>query len=204
MLLPIILKNKIRSLAVIFTIVLISFGSLGGCGGANPPVAPFGSTISFIPGVDSINICGDGLEPRLIRTLITNGEGEPLNNVQLNYDLSFGTENSLLIDTDGNGLPDARILQMVDNNACFPRKCMNTPLELWFGMGAFVDSPFNTITNDSGVSEVVIIFPGFLNIFNETGQVLAAETTLTAFSGSAVVSEEIDVNQDCDISEVTP
>ena len=200
MLLPIILKNKIRSLAVVFSVVLISFGTIGGCGGANPPVAPFGSTITFLQIVDSISICGDGLEPRLIRTLVTNSEGSPINNTQVNYDLTFGGENSLLIDTDGNGLPDARILQMVDNNACSPQKCMNTPLELWFGMGAFVDSPFNTITNDSGVSEVVIIFPGFFNIFDETGQVLATDpTTLTAFSGSAVVSQEIDVNSDCEI-----
>ena len=200
MLLPIILKNKIRSLTVIFSIVLISFGTIGGCGGANPPVAPFGSTIVFLQVPDSINICSTGLEPRLIRTLTTNAEGSPINDTQVNFDLTFGTENSLLIDTDGNGLPDARIFQMVDNNACFPLKCMNTPLELWFGMGAFVDSPFNTSTNDSGIAEVVIIFPGFFNIFDETGQVLGADpTSLTAFSGSAVVTEEIDVNSNCEI-----
>ena len=69
-------------------------------------------------------------------------------------------------------------------------------------MGAFVDSPFNTTSNDSGVCEVVIIFPGFFNIFDETGQVLAADpTTLTVFSGSASTSQEIDVNTDCELPE---
>ena len=54
------IKNKLVS---IFSVAVICFGIVGGCGGANPPVAPFGSTLTFILGLEDINICGEGLEP---------------------------------------------------------------------------------------------------------------------------------------------
>lgn len=193
-------KNK---LITIISLVAISFGTIGGCGGANPPQAPFGSALTFIQALEDINICGEGLEPQLFRVLVTNEAGSPLNDVSVNFDLGFASENSLIIDTDGNGIPDARIFQMVDNDACSPNKCLNTPLEEWFISGAFVDSPYETTSNDSGVAEVVIIFPGFFNIFDETGQVLGADpTTLFAFSGSATESVEITVNADCELPEI--
>jgi len=192
-------KNK---LITVFSLVVISIGIIGGCG-SNPPEAPFGSTLIFIQSVEDIQICGDGLEPRLFQVVVTNAAGSPLNDVLVFFDLVFGTENSLLIDTDGNGDPDARLFQMVDNDSCSPNKCMNTPIEEWFLSGAFVDSPFETTTNNSGVTEVVIIFPGFFNIFNETGQVLGADpTTLTAFSGANAESVEITVNSDCELLEL--
>ena len=192
-------KNKI---VAVFSLIAISIGSVGGCGGSNPPQAPFGSSLTFIQALEDINICGEGLEPQLFRVLVTNEQGSPLNDVSVNFDLGFASENSFLIDTDGNGEPDARIFQMVDNDACSPNKCLNTPIEEWFSSGAFVDSPYETTSNDTGVAEVVIIFPGFLNIFNETGQLLGADpTTLFAFSGSASESVEITVNGDCDIPE---
>ena len=49
------------------------------------------------------------------------------------------------------------------------------------------------------MAEVVVLIPGFLNIFNETGQLLAAEATMTAFSGSAVETVDFDINQDCEL-----
>ena len=192
-------KNK---LITVFSLVVISIGIIGGCGGSNPPVAPFGSSITFIQSVEDIQICGDGLEPRLFQVVVTNAEGSPLNGVLLSFDLIFGTENSLIIDTDGNGDPDSKLFQMVDNDACSPNKCMNTPIEEWFLSGAFVDSPYETTSNNSGVAEVGVLFPGFLNIFDETGQLLGADpTTLSAFSGSATASQEITVNADCEILE---
>lgn len=195
------LFTRTKHLAVVFAIVLISFGTVGGCGGSNPPVAPFGSTITYVPAVSDINLCGIALEPVLFRALVTNPEGSPINDTIVNFDLSFAGENSLIIDTNGNGLPDARLLQMVDNKACSPQDCLNTPIEDWFEQGAFVDSPFETTTNDSGVAEVVVLVPGFFNIFSDTGQILAAEATMTAFSGSAVATEDFDVNQDCGVEE---
>ncbi len=118
------------------------------------------------------------------------------------FDLVFGTENSNIIDIHGNGLGDVRLFQMFDNDACSPNKCMNTPIEEWFLSGAFVDSPYETTSSNSGVAEVGVLFPGFLNIFNETGQLLGADpTTLSAFSGSATVSQEITVNADCEVLE---
>jgi len=193
-------KNK---LITVFSLIVISIGIIGGCGGSNPPEAPFGSTLTFIQAVEDIQICGEGLEPRLFQVVLTDPVGNPLNGVSVNFDLVFGTENSLLIDTDGNGIPDARLFQMVDNEACSPNKCMNTPIDEWFISGAFVDSPFETITDDTGVAQVVIIFPGFFNIFNDTGQLLAADpTTLTVFSASSTESIEISVNSDCEIPEL--
>lgn len=194
-----ITKNKI---VTVLSLVVIAFGTIGGCG-ANPPQAPFGSSLTFIQALEDINICGEGLEPQLFRVLVTNEAGSPLNDVSVNFDLGFASENSLLIDTDGNGIPDARIFQMVDNDACSPNKCLNTPIEEWFASGAFVDSPYETTSNDTGVAEVVIIFPGFFNIFSETGQVLGADpTTLFAFSGSNTESVEITVNADCELPEI--
>jgi len=194
------IKNKLVS---IFSVAVICFGIVGGCGGANPPVAPFGSTLTFILGLEDINICGEGLEPDTYQVLVTNAEGSPLNDVLVNFSIGFGSENSFIIDTDGNGVPDARIFQLVDNNACFPNKCTNTPISEWFGMGAFVDSPYPTTSNNSGVAEVVVLFPGFFNIFNETGQLLGADpTTLSAFSGSATTTQEITVNADCEVPEL--
>ncbi|MGI9533487.1 MAG: hypothetical protein ACR2NW_00925 [Thermodesulfobacteriota bacterium] len=198
MLFPNRLKYNIKRLILIFSLFLISFGTIIGCG-SNPPVAPFGSTLTFVPAADAINLCGIFLEPVLFRVLVLNSEGEPINDTVVFFDLSFANENSLIVDTDGNGLPDARLLQMVDNTACSPLNCLNTPIELWFAQGAFVDSPFETTTDDNGVAEVVVLVPGFLNIFNETGQILAAEATMTAFSGAAVITEDFDVNQDCEL-----
>jgi hypothetical protein len=191
-------KNK---LITVFSLFVISIGIIGGCGGGS--TAPFGSTLTFIQATEDIQICGEGLEPRLFQVVLTDAAGSPLNDVLLSFDLVFGTENSKLIDTDGDGIPDARIFQMVDNDACSPNKCMNTPIEEWFLSGAFVDSPYETITNKSGVAEVVIIFPGFLNIFNDTGQLIGADpTTLTAFSGANAEFVEISVNSDCEILEL--
>ena len=188
-------KNK---LITVFSLVVISIGIIGGCG-SNPPEAPFGSDITFIQATEDIQICTAGFEPRLFQVVVTNAEGSPLNDVLLSFDLVFGTENSNLIDTDGNGIGDARILQMVDNDACSPNKCMNTPIEEWFLSDAFVDSPYETTTNNSGVAEVIIIFPGFFNI---PGLFLAVDpTTLFAFSGANAESIEITVNADCEVPE---
>jgi len=185
-------KNK---LITVFSLVVISIGIIGGCGGGSE--APFGSTLTFIVFTEDIQLCTDGFEPRLFQVVVTDAEGSPLNDVLMCFDLVFGTENSFLIDTDGNGIGDARLFQMVDNDACSPKKCMNTPIEEWFLSGAFVDSPYETITNNSGVAEVVIIIPGAFNI---PGQFLAADpTTLTAFSGANATSLEITVNSDCEV-----
>lgn len=183
-----------------FLIIFLSFGIIGGCG-ANPPSAPFGSTITLIPGPGDINICGIGLEPLLVRALVTNSDGIPLSDVVVEFFVSFAGENSVLIDTDGNGLPDAQILQLVDNEACQPSNCLVTPITQWFSFGAFVPSGFQDLTDSNGVAEVLILVPGFTNIFDDTGQVLGADpANITVVSGSSIVTEEFDVNNDCDLN----
>ncbi|NIP29442.1 MAG: hypothetical protein GTO02_03620 [Candidatus Dadabacteria bacterium] len=179
-------------------LIFLSFGIIGGCG-SNPPSAPFGSTISLVPAPGDISICGIGLEPLLVRALVTNLDGLPLNGVEVEFFLSFAGEGSILVDTDGNGLPDAQLLQLVDNDACQPENCIATPIPQWFSSGAFVASSFSELTDDNGVAEVVILVPGLLNIFDDTGQLLGADpATLTVVSGSSVAIQEFAVNTDCD------
>ena len=57
------------------------------------------------------------------------------------------------------------------------------------------------MTDSNGVAEVLILYPGFFNIFNDTGQVLGADpATLTVVSGSAIETQEFSVNADCDLN----
>lgn len=191
-------KKFIKSLLSGFFIAFLAIGSIGGCG-ATAPDAPFGSTITLVPGIEDINICLDGLETILIRALVTNEDGLPLNDVAVNFDISFAGDNSLLIDTDGNGIGDSALLQLVDNDACEPLDCTNTPIEQFVSFGALADDIFTDITDDNGIAEVLIIIPGFFNIFEDTGQLLAADpATISVFSGSAVVTDDFGVNNDCD------
>ena len=191
-------KNKIKSLALIFPVVLISLITIGSCLGPNPPEAPFNSTLSFLGEFVGIENCGGGLEPELFEVSVVDDQNIPLNGVKVYFDLSFANQNSLIIDTDGNGIPDAPLLQMVNNDAC-PGGCLNTDIELFFEMGAFVPSRFETETDRYGVAEVLIIFPGYRSIYDTTRQFLSAESvTLSVSSGSNFTSNNFGVNAGCD------
>ncbi len=195
---------KVRSrflskLLNLFLLILISLGVIYGCGPSNPSEAPFGSEITLTLAPEGINLCGNGIEPVLVRAVVTGPDGLPISDVIVSFDLSFAGENSLVVDTDGNGLADARMLQWVDNSKCSPKECLNTPIEEWYAAGAFQDSPMQVLTDDFGVAEAVILTAGFTNIFEDTGQILCAETTISAFSGTATATQDFDYNTDCEI-----
>jgi len=139
-------------------ICLFTVGALlYSCGGANPAFAPFGSTITILNAPGDISIPPNSLEPLRIQAQVLSPEGEPINNVRVIWELSFASQNSLVVDTNGDGVSDARAIQLVDNNACSPQQCISTPITEWFAMDAFVDSPFDTLTDNRGVAFVVIL-----------------------------------------------
>lgn len=130
------------------------------CGGANPPFAPFGSTVTILDPPAGVLIPDNGLTTLLVQAQVTSPEGEPLNDVRVVWIASFAGENDFVVDTNGDNVPDARALQLVDDQACSPDRCALTPLQEWFSMGAFVDSPFETLTNNRGIAFVDILISG--------------------------------------------
>ena len=150
-------KALFPSLIVSLLVISITFY---GCGGANPPFAPFGSTIVILNPPGNISIPPNSLEPLRVQAQVLSPEGEPLNDVRVIWELSFANQNSLVVDTNGDGVSDARAIQLVNNNACAPQQCLSTPITEWFAMDAFVDSPFDVLTDNRGVAFVVILFSG--------------------------------------------
>lgn len=193
-------KRIIKSLLSSILIGFLAIGSIGGCE-TTAPEASFGSTITLLQVPDDVNICGTGLQPALIRALVIDADGLPVNDVAVTFDIFFAGDNSLLIDSDGDGLGDSPVFQVVDNDACGDEECISTDIEDIVSSGALENNPFTDISDDRGIAEAVIILPGFSNILEDTGQVLAAETTITVFSGSATISEDFDLNQDCELDE---
>ena len=159
-----------------------------GCGGSNPAFAPFGSEITILQPPADINIPPNSLEPMRIQAIVLNEEGDPINDVRVFWDLSFAGENSLVVDTNGDGVSDARALQLVNNNACSPQQCLLTPISEWFAMGAFVNSPFDVLTDNRGVAFVVILV---------SGDVVIDPATLAASTDSGAIEiVEFTVNVD--------
>ncbi len=157
----------------ILVCLLIAGAALYSCGGSNPAFAPFGSTIQILQPPTDIIIPPNSLEPMRIQAIVLDPDGEPINDVRVFWDLSFAGENSLVVDTNGDGVSDARAIQLVNNNACSPQQCLLTPISEWFAMGAFVDSPFDVLTDSRGIAFVVILVSGDVVIDPAT---LAAST----------------------------
>lgn len=153
--------------------------------GSNPPFAPFGSTVEILDPPGDVFIPNNGLTTLLVQALVTGPDGEPLNDVRVIWIASFAGENDFVVDTNGDNVPDARALQLVDDQACSPDRCANTPLQEWFSMGAFVDSPFETLTNDRGIAFIDILIsgediidPAFLEASTNSGSVDVVEFTV--------------------------
>jgi hypothetical protein len=158
------------------------------CGGSNPAFAPFGSEVLILNPPGDITIPPNSLEPRLVQAQVLDPEGLPLNDVRVIWTLSFANENSLVVDTNGDGVSDARALQLVNDHACQPQRCLSTPITEWFEMGAFVDSPFDILTDNRGVAFVVILV---------SGDVIVDPATLEASTDSGSVDVvEFSVNAD--------
>jgi hypothetical protein len=152
------------------------------CGGANPPFAPFGSTVTILDPPGDVTIPDNGLTLRLVQAIVLDPDGQPLNDVRVTWIASFAGENDFVVDTNGDNVPDARAVQLVDENACSPDTCSHTPLQEWFAMGAFVDSPFETLTDNRGIAFVDILLsgedivdPAFLEASTDSGSVDVVE-----------------------------
>lgn len=155
------------------------------CGGANPPFAPFGSTVEILDPPAGVFIPDNGLTTLLAQAQVLGPEGEPLNSVRVIWIASFAGRNDFVVDTDGDNVPDARALQLVNDDACAPKRCALTDITEWFAMGAFVDSPFETLTDDRGIAFVDILIsgediidPAFLEASTDSGSVDIVEFTV--------------------------
>lgn len=150
-------------LSTLLLIATVIFGL--SCVGGNPPHAPFGSTVEIINPPGDVNIPENAITVQIVEALVTGPDGEPLNDVLVEWRL-FGTNvNDLLIDTDGDGVPDVGGLQIIDNEACgSPLKCSQIEIPELLGnpdfRDAFVDTPFPTITNRFGISEISLLISG--------------------------------------------
>lgn len=185
------MNNNIIGKAL-FPAILVCFFIAGtlfyGCGGSNPNFAPFGSTIEILQVPLDINIPPNSLEPMRIQAIVLNPDGEPINDIRVFWDLSFAGENSLVVDTNGDTIADARALQLVNNNACSPQQCLLTPISEWFEMGAFVDSPFDILTDNRGIAFVVILVSG--------DRIIDPATLVASTDSGAVDTVEFTVNAD--------
>lgn len=185
------MNNKLIGKAffpVLFAFLFIACGVLNSCSGANPAFAPFGSEIQILQPPPDITIPPNSLEPVRVQAIVLSEEGDPINDVRVFWDLSFAGENSLVVDTNGDGVSDARAIQLVNNNACRPQQCLQTPISEWFEMGAFVDSPFDVLTDNRGVAFVVILV---------SGNVVIDPATLAASTDSGAIEiVEFTVNAD--------
>ena len=151
-----------------------------GCG-SNPPFAPAGSTVTILNPPGDITIVPNAFEIIEVEAIVENEDGEPLNGVRVFWSLSFAGASSFCIDTNGDGLPDQRCLQLIDPEAC-PQDCaLEQSVSDLFFFGALVDSPFQTVTDDRGISRVEIL------ISNQNGENIIDPTTLQVSTRSGSV-----------------
>jgi len=155
------------------------------CGGANPPFAPFGSTVEILDPPGDVGIPNNSLTTLLVQAIVLGPDGEPLNSVRVIWIASFAGQNDLVVDTNGDNVGDARAVQLVNDDACEPKRCALTPITEWFAMGAFVDSPFETLTDDRGIAFVDILIsgediidPAFLEASTDSGSVDVVEFSI--------------------------
>ena len=168
-------------IAIIMAIIVITNY---GCG-SNPPFAPSGSTVTILNPPGDITIRPNAFEIIEVEAIVENEDGEPLNGVRVFWSLAFAGASSFCIDTNGDFLPDQRCLQLIDPQAC-PRDCALEPsISNLIFFGALVDSPWQTVTDDRGISRVEIL------ISNESGENVIDPTTLevSTRSGSVDVTE---------------
>lgn len=173
-------------IAIVMAIIVIT-GS--GCG-SNPPFAPAGSTVTMLDPPGDITIRPNAFEVIEVEAIVENENGEPLNGVRVFWTLSFAGASSFCIDTNGDGLPDQRCLQLIDPEAC-PRDCaLEQSVSDLFFFDALVDSPWPTVTDDRGISRVEILIsnqngeniidPASLEVSTRSGSVDVAEFSVNA------------------------
>lgn len=128
--------------------------------GSNPPFAPAGSTVTLEDPPQSITIPPDGRSVEEVRAFVTDPEEQPLNDVRVTFSLSFASQNDLVEDTDGDGVPDSPALLLIDPDKCGSQPCQNVPLPELSAMGAIFNSPLTKLTDNRGEASVIILMFG--------------------------------------------
>jgi|RifCSP16_1_1023843.scaffolds.fasta_scaffold140013_2 hypothetical protein len=158
-------KPEILGIALFPALVISTLIIALSCG-PNPPFCPQGCTVEIVNPLDDITLGNpNSLEPsNRIQAFVTDPEGFAINDVRVRFSLSFAQQNSLVVDTNGDGVSDARALQLVDPDRCKPQPCDLIPISQWFQQGAFVDSPYTKLTDDRGVAEMIILISGKVSV----------------------------------------
>lgn len=152
-------KPEILGIALFPALVISTLIIALSCG-PNPPFCPQGCTVTLINPLTDIEIPPESLDVTFrIQALVQDPDGNNQDHVRVRFSLSFANQNSLVVDTNGDGLSDARALQLVDPNRCKPQPCDRIPLVDWFEQGAFVDSPYTKLSNDRGLADMLILIP---------------------------------------------
>src|SRR5579884_315538 len=155
----------------LFPILIVFMLVVGLSCGSNPPFAPAGATVTLENPPQSITIPPNTLNEETVRAFVTttdsSGNTVPINNVRVIFSLSFAGPNDLVEDTNGDGVADAHALQLVNPDGCGNNFCGNdipscecTPISQQAALGAFVNSPFETLTDDRGEATVIILMSG--------------------------------------------
>ena len=170
-------NNLPKKMVSFFSIVVISFGIIGGCSGSNPPFAPFNSTITILTDSLDLSIPPDTIVTESFEAIVLGPEGLPLNGVRVRWDLSFAGLNDIVLDTDGDGVADSKGIQFIDPDACGNIDCELVPIPVILEFGGFVESPFETVTDDRGISTIAVLISGDTNV-------TLATLTASTLSGS--------------------
>ncbi|MER3445930.1 MAG: hypothetical protein C4291_03425 [Candidatus Dadabacteria bacterium] len=149
---------------VLFPILIVFMLIVGLSCGSNPPFAPFGSTVKIEDPPQSITIPQNARAVERVRAIVetTDSEGNtvPLNSVRVTFELSFAAKNDLVIDTNGDGIPDSPALLLIDPDKCGSTPCEDVPLPELSAMGAIFNSPLTKLTDDRGEASVIILIFG--------------------------------------------
>jgi hypothetical protein len=139
-------------------VVLVLFLGLS-CTGTNPASPPFLSTVSFVDPPGDIGIPPNTQVLLDVSAVVLDPDGLPLNDVKVTWKLTFANQNDLVYDTDGDGIADSRALQFVDPDECqeVGLDCSLVSSEFYVPFGALKDSPIQKLTNNRGVTRMLIL-----------------------------------------------
>ncbi len=110
-------KPEILGIALFPTLVIFTL-IIGLSCGPNPPFAPQGSTILITNPPEDISIPENSLAVTRVEASVTDPDGFALDHVRVFFRLSFAGRNDRVVDTNGDGVSDARALQLVNPDAC--------------------------------------------------------------------------------------